>query len=347
MLKLVPISFLPLLLLPLLCTCDRAPEKGVVEPSRVSEPIQLKGEAMGSYYLITYLGDTIPYLQDRIDSLLVAYNLELSAWVPESKLNAFNKSESGVDISDTDHFVPNLEIARRVSSATDGRYDPTVAPLVKYWGFGTGAKRASAEINMTEVNELLLLVGLDKVALEGTILRKTLPGVELDLNASAKGYGVDLISELLTAAGRPNHLIDIGGEMRGGGTKGGKPWNIGIRLPDEDKTKIARAGVLPLSNGRAIATSGNYLSYYKVDGETFSHTINPQTGLVERNRLLSASVLGPNCATADAYATACMVFGPERALRLIEENPDLEGYFLVRGADGELETVKSSGLAEE
>lgn len=299
---------------------------------------------MGSYYRITYLGDSIPGLQNRIDSLLDAYNLELSAWVPNSKINAFNESESGIDIGGTDHFIPNLDVARRVSKATDGTYDPTVAPLVKYWGFGTGKPRETATINMLEVNELLLFVGLDKIILEGTMLKKSLPGVELDLNASAKGYGVDLIAQLLTNADRPNYLVDIGGEMRGGGAKNNRPWNVAIRLPDEDKRKITPAGVLPLSDGRAIATSGNYLSYYKVDGETFSHTINPKTGLVERNRLLSASVFASDCATADAYATACMVVGPERALQLVEANSELEGYFLVRGESGELETVKSSGL---
>ncbi|MCX8210066.1 MAG: FAD:protein FMN transferase [Lewinella sp.] len=333
-----------LLLLTFLCTCDRASKSPTVDQTAYGQPNKLVGEAMGSYYRITYLGDSIPGLQNRIDSLLDAYNLELSAWVPNSKINAFNESESGIDIGGTDHFIPNLDVARRVSKATDGTYDPTVAPLVKYWGFGTGKPRETATINMLEVNELLLFVGLDKVILEGTMLKKSLPGVELDLNASAKGYGVDLIAQLLTNADRPNYLVDIGGEMRGGGAKNNRPWNVAIRLPDEDKRKITPAGVLPLSDGRAIATSGNYLSYYKVDGETFSHTINPKTGLVERNRLLSASVFASDCATADAYATACMVVGPERALQLVEANSELEGYFLVRGESGELETVKSSGL---
>lgn len=338
---------LPLLLFTLLCTCDRAPVSNTSVESEVMPPInRMQGEAMGSYYRVTYVGDSIPGLRGRIDSLLADYNLELSAWVPNSTLTAFNQSEAGVDISQTRHFIPNLELARRVSAATDGAYDPTVAPLVNYWGFGTGKHRETGDVNMAEVQALLPLVGLHNVELDGTMLRKNAPGVALDLNASAKGYGVDLISELLAAAGRPDHLVDIGGEMRAGGTKYGQPWTVAIRLPDEDKRKIAQAGTLPLSNGRAIATSGNYLNYYEVDGEIFSHTINPKTGLVERNRLLSASVLAPDCATADAYATACMVVGPERALELINAHPELEGYFLVAGADGGLETRKSAGLTD-
>lgn len=335
-----------LLLLPLLlCTCDRAQETGKQETTDTPPPIhRLSGEAMGSYYRVTYVGDSLPNLQTSIDSLLDAYNLELSAWVPASRLNAFNQSETGIDLSGTQHFLPNLNLATRISTATNGAYDPTIAPLSKFWGFNTGTPRTSANVDATEVANLLTLVGMANVKVVNSQLTKSKPGVQLDLNASAKGYGVDLLSAMLTDRNRPNHLIDIGGEMRGGGNKYGRAWNVAIRLPDEDKSKIARAGTLPLRDGRAIATSGNYESYYKVDGETFSHTINPKTGYPERNRLLSASVLAPNCAIADAYATACMVLGPEGALALVEADSTLEGYFLIRADDGGLEIVKSSGL---
>lgn len=339
------LPFLTLLFLPLFSTCDRAPESAAETKVETPPPVhRLQGEAMGSYFRVTYIGDSIPRLAARIDSLLEAYNLELSAWVPTSKLTAFNESLEGIDLAQTMHFIPNLDLAKRVSQETKGAYDPTIAPLVNYWGFGTGTPRETSEVIMEEVKALLPLVGLENISMDGTMLRKSKGGVMLDLNASAKGYGVDLIAALLTAANRPDHLVDVGGEMRAGGTKYGRPWNVAIRLPDEDKSKVAQAGTLPLSNGRAIATSGNYLNYYEVDGEIFSHTINPTTGLVERNRLLSASVLAPDCATADAYATACMVVGAEQALELINARPDLEGYFLVAGEDGALETMKSAGL---
>lgn len=298
---------------------------------------------MGTYYRITYIGAAIPELQAQIDSVFIAYNLELSAWQADSKLNEFNASATGIDLAATLHWLPNLEIAQRINRETNGAYDPTVAPLMRFWGFGTAEERSSADYDPAEVDALLQRVGMDRISLEGTFLKKE-PGTELDLNASAKGYGVDLVSRLLTDAGRPNHLIDIGGEFRAGGTKYGRDWRVAIRLPDEDRAKVASAGTLPLANGRAIATSGNYLDYYEVDGKTFSHTVNPKTGLTERNRLLSASVLAPDCATADAYATACMVVGPENALALIEGKPELEGYFLVRGESGDLEVMKSAGL---
>ncbi len=336
-----------LLLLPLLCTCGLAKEDTERERGEALTRREVSGEAMGSYYRITYLGDSIPGLRFSVDSLLDAYNLELSAWVPTSKLSEFNQSVEGVDLNGTLHFIPNLELARGVSAATGGAYDPTIGPLVNYWGFGTGVKRTTKDDDPREIAELLKLVGWDNIRLEGSRLLKTRPGVQLDLNASAKGYGVDLLADLLEERGRPNHLIDIGGEMRGGGSKDGTPWRVAIRLPDEDRSRVTQGGTLPLEAGRALATSGNYLNYYRVDGETYSHTIDPRSGRVERNRLLSASIMAPSCALADAYATACMVLGPSAALELIENTEGLEGYFLVRAEDGEaLDILKTSGIED-
>lgn len=341
------LSLIPVLLLfaLLLGTCDRAPESAI-DAVRELPTQTLTGEAMGTYYRILYLGEEVPRLVPQIDSLLDAFNQELSAWVPGSTLNQFNESERGVDLSGQVHFLPNLALARSISAHTEGAYDPTVAPLVKYWGFGGGERRTSASIDSAEVARLTRLVGVDKLTVQDGFLSKPHPDIELDLNASAKGYGVDLLAELLEANGRDHYLIDVGGEFRAGGDKNGRPWRVAIRAPEEDVEIISQAGTLPLADGQGIATSGNYLNYYRVEGEIFSHTINPRTGYVERNALLSASVLAPDCATADAYATACMVLGPEAALELINDTPELEAYFLVGGEDGVLKTVVSTGLED-
>ena len=335
MIRCTRVPALLLLLLVVLLGCN-GPQNDTYQPAH-----RLSGEAMGSYYRITYLGEVLPGLQESVDSLLEAYNLELSPWVEESTISRFNRSDTGVSLAGTVHFLPNLELAERVVRATDGAYDPTVAPLVKFWGFGGGEQRKTAVVDSVAWDSARAQVGFDLIHFDDGFLHKAKPGVQLDLNASAKGYGVDLLSELLTERGRPDHLIDIGGEMRGGGTKNGKPWTVAIRLPEENATELAAAGTLPLEQGRAIATSGNYLNFYEVEGEKYSHTIDPRTGRVERNALLSASVLAPDCATADAFATACMVVGPVGALELVEGNGELEGYFLVGGAGGELEVVST------
>ncbi|MGB3801105.1 MAG: FAD:protein FMN transferase, partial [Lewinella sp.] len=212
---------------------------------------QLSGEAMGSYYRITYLGQRLDGLQESVDSLLDAYNLELSPWVDESTISRFNASRSGVSLAGTQHFQPNLQLAEEVVERTEGAYDPTVAPLVNYWGFGTGERRTSNDVDTVALNAIRENVGYELVKISGDSLIKDRPGVQLDLNASAKGYGVDLISDLLTERGRPNHLVDVGGEFRAGGTKNGRPWRVAIRLPEENVESISAAGTLPLEKGRA------------------------------------------------------------------------------------------------
>ncbi|PHI18976.1 hypothetical protein CEQ90_15155 [Lewinellaceae bacterium SD302] len=319
--------------------------------------LRLVGETMGTTYSVVLLSgelsagtDSKAYLAElkgTLDSALVALNDEVSNWEKNSTVVRFNASGTGINVVEAPHFLANYRLADRVSAATEGAFEPTILPLTDYWGFGSGRERIEAGVDTAEVIRRKALVGLDKIILEGdTFLRKTVPGVTLDLGGSAKGYGTDLItSVLIERYGLKNFLVEIGGEMFAAGRKAeGQPWKIGINVPREEAAFSAIAETMPLEN-RAVATSGNYRNYYKVGGETYSHTLSPVTGFPERNRLLSASVTAPDCATADAYATACMVLGPEAAMKLIETRPELEAYFLVRDEQDEgMVPLISSGL---
>jgi len=149
---------------------------------------------------------------------------------------------------------------------------------------------------------------------------------------------------MLEAKGVVNYLIDIGGEVLARGKNPrGQAWKIGINAPREDGKADEILAAVPLEN-RALATSGNYRKFYEVQGVKFSHTIQPKTGFPERNALLSASVFAPDAMTADAYATACMVLGPQKALELIRQHPELEAYLVIGGSQGNMEIRYSEGL---
>jgi thiamine biosynthesis lipoprotein len=90
-----------------------------------------------------------------------------------------------------------------------------------------------------------------------------------------------------------------------------------------------------------MATSGNYLQYYFVNGERRSHTIDPRTGSPVQHSLLSATVTAASCMRADALATACMVLGKKEALDMIERTPDAACYLIVADADT-LQVITSS-----
>lgn len=310
----------------------------------VEEVQIIRGETMGTYYQVSYVGAPIPYFQDQIDSLLRAINQEVSTYEPNSLITQFNKSAKGIALGEAPHFRANLQVAEKVFQSTEGAFDATVMPLVNFWGFGYTDERQGSMVDSAEVNRIRKFVGFDHVLLQGDSLLKDQPEVQLDLSACAKGYGVDEVARFLEASGLANYLVDIGGESR---AKGAKPddaiWRVGINVPDEDAAIYEIITAFPLEN-RSVATSGNYRNWYEVDGIKFSHTINPKTGFPERTELLSASVFHEQCAVADAYATSCMVLGVEKALSLAESNPEIELYLVFSRPDGSMETRYTSGL---
>jgi thiamine biosynthesis lipoprotein len=316
----------------------------------------IQGETMGTYYRVSYLGEEVADLQASLDSLLVALNLEVSTYIPEAFISRFNHGDLPAIEAETlqanPHFLANLELALEMAEMTDNNFNPTIMPLVNYWGFGYTSKRPVTAVDSNIVDSLMTFVGMDKFEYEPKIwspsaiqLDKAYPGTQLDFSAIAKGYGVDLVASYLQSRGIENYFVDIGGEVVARGNKGStdQPWRVGISIPKEDAAPTDLQTAVPLRD-QAVATSGNYRNFYEVEGQKFSHTINPFTGYPERSTLLSASILTTDCATADGLATACMVMGLEKAYEFIDSLPEVEGYFIYSNDTGELMTKATAGF---
>ena len=328
-----------------------------ITPPTATAYLDLSGETMGTYYRVKYLDSGQGNLKPAIDSLLLHLNtVEVSTYEPNSLITRFNRATEQVILSIDGpaataypHFVACYDNAATVTAATDGTFDPTIMPLVNYWGFGYDGRRQADAADSTVVDSLMRFVGFAKVrrtaAGDTVLLRKALPGVQLDFSANAKGYGVDAVGRLLEARGIDNYLVEIGGEdrARGKNDRGGW-WTVGVNTPSETASVRDFERVVALRN-YSIATSGNYRNFYEKDGQKVSHIINPKTGYPERRNLLSASVFAPDCMTADAYATACMVLGTERALALIESLPGVEALLIYGDAAGDFQQAETSGLA--
>jgi FAD:protein FMN transferase len=304
---------------------------------------------MGTYYRVTYFDPEGRDVQASIDSLLEAINAEVSTYIPTATISRFNQSAEAFELEGAQpHFRANFLRAREIYALTDGAFDPTVMPLVNYWGFGYTPKAPVTRVDSMVVDSLRQLVGFAAVlGLESpaqTKLKKPLPGVQLDFSAIAKGYAVDRIGVLLAERGIRDVLVDIGGEARAWGqSPRGDAWRMGINIPEEQADLKALFASLPLQD-RAMATSGNYRNVYTVGGQTFSHTIHPRTGFPERNTLLSATILADDCMSADALATACMVLGMEAARDLILQLPGVDGLLIFGGPDGTMQSWASPGL---
>ena len=314
---------------------------------------------MGTYYRITYGDSEQRNFQPGIDSLLQALNMEVSTYIEDATISRFNRADSSLSLFldpytgqedgyRNQHFLANFLKAKDVYAKTSGYFDPTVMPLVNYWGFGYTPKKPVEAVDSSRVDTMLLFVGFDKVQMaaagQDTLFRKALPGVQLDFSALAKGYGVDLVAEFLATRGVENYLVDIGGEaIARGKSARGDYWKIGINTPREDAAPDDIQTAVPLQN-QAVATSGNYRNFYEAGGVKYSHTINPKTGFPERNTLLSASVFARDCMTADAYATAFMAMGVDKAFALASQLPEVEAYFIFSTPDGAMGIRYTAGL---
>lgn len=325
-------------------------------PTTVTKVQAIQGETMGTYYKVSYVGTEIPNIKTSVDSLLVALNMEVSTYIPEAMISRFNHGDLPAIEAETlqaaPHFLANLKLSLKIAQATGGNFNPTIMPLVNYWGFGYTEKRPVTAIDSMKVDSLMAFVGLDKINYDSVIhspsaiqLDKSFAGTQLDFSAIAKGYGVDLVASYLRRRGINHYFVDIGGEVLAAGNKGStdQPWRVGIAVPEEDASPTDMQVAIPLVD-RAVATSGNYRNYYEVNGQKFSHTINPFTGYPERSNLLSASIMADDCATADGFATACMVMGLDAAYALIEAQTGLEGYFIYSDEKGQLQSKATEGF---
>ncbi len=303
------------------------------------------GPAQGTTYRVVLGGPrpaaTVAALQRAVDSLLADVDAAMSTYDSRSELARINRDRSGRAHPLSPALAEVLRDAVGVSRASGGAFDVTVGPLVDAWGFGVDGTLTRAPDD-TMLAGLRERVGWDKLRLAGDTLAKGHPALEIDLSAIAPGHTVDRISDLLVARGEPNHLVELGGELRARGrTADGRPFRVGIEEPDPASRRVRL--VVGLSD-RALATSGNYRDFHDVDGVRYVHTIDPATGRPVTHRLLSVSVLHDRCALADAWATALLVVGPERARALAEAN-GLDVLLLVAGEGGEVVEWTTPGFA--
>ena len=307
------------------------------------ELIRLEGTTMGTYYAVSLDTENdvdVVALRRKVDDRLAEINRQMSTWIGESEISMFNRHQ-GLDWFEiSEDFAAVVEQAHAIFVASDGLFDPTISPLVSLWGFADSRpRRIPAE---ADVAEALSNTGMRLVEIRNDppAIRKLVPGVQLNLSAIAKGFGVDSIAELLESEGYGSYVVDIGGEDRAGSPKlNGKAWRLGVESP------LGGLHQVVLLENCSIATSGDYRNFFSIEGRKFSHVIDPGTGWPVPDPPASVSVIHRSCMVADAWATALMVAGTEKGLHLAREQ-GLEVMFLDVSESGSL-VVHGTGRFSE
>jgi len=314
--------------------------------------IELSGLTMGTTYNIKIIPEkdsilSTKLIKQNIDSVLISVNYQMSTYLFDSEITQFNNHESTTSFTVSNDFSLVVERALYWSKLTDGAFDITLVPLLYLWGFGPGQASELGDIFPEEhaVQKRRTHVGYEKLTTNKYYLQKKDPFIKIDLNAIAKGFGVDAVYSFLESIGMNNIMVEIGGEVR---TKGenrkNEPWMIAVETPDlESAGSKTISWALPLES-KAMATSGDYRNYYEIDGIRYSHEIDPRTGYPAQTGVASATVVATNCMDADALATALIIMGAESGLQFIEKLEGVEAFLILREGNDNYRTIKSSGM---
>lgn len=286
----------------------------------------LTGETMGTSWTVKFLAEPRD-LQHEVQNELNLVVEQMSTWLPGSDLSQFNRAPVGAWQTLPSEFLAVLDNALRIANYTDGAYDPTVGPLVNLWGFGPEGQRHSPP-SLEQIEWARTRCGWKFLERDGQRLRKS-ADIYLDLSSIAKGFGVDQVARLLEREGITNYLVEVGGELRGFGTKpDGSPWWIDIERPSSEKSETIVA-----LHGLSVATSGDYRKYFEAEGLRYSHTIDPRTGYPVRHNVASVTVLHKECMIADAISTALTVLGVDEGMDYAIRQ-DFAALFIERTASG-------------
>jgi FAD:protein FMN transferase len=307
-----------------LCSC--------LETETSQTPIQLNGQTMGTSYNITIIDNPQDLSASRLERLveneLSVINNQMSNWNSNSEISRINKNSSNKAIPISQQLLAVLTAANEIHYKSDGAFDITSAPIINLWGFGPNLANKTIP-NQKQIDAALKLVGqadLIKITTNPSALLKQKKGVLINLSAIAKGHGIDRIASLLEMHGIKRFLVEIGGDLIASGTnRHGKPWSIGIELPNYELRTVQ--SIVKINN-QAMATSGNYKNFFKKDGIQYSHIIDPKMGSPIQHNTLSVTVLAKSAMFADGWATAMLAMGIENGMR-IANNHGIAVFFIT------------------
>jgi FAD:protein FMN transferase len=303
--------------------------------TKVRQYQTLEGQAQGTTFRIIYEDSLGQNYQVQVDSLFKVIDKSMSLWDSTSLISKVNANQE-YDKLDP-HFLKVYNTSKDIYDQTGGYFDITVGPLVRAWGFSF--KKGEAFPTQSKVDSLMTKVGFKKIGLSDQKIVKSNDEINIDFNAIAQGYTVDVMAEFLNQKGVSNYLVEVGGEIRASGLNAENHlWKVGIEKPQDERA----LEVVVALNNQSLATSGSYRKFFEKGGKRYSHAIDPFTGFPVDHNLLSISVIAPSAILADGLATAFLVMGLEKTKVFAEKN-NIEIFAIYEEA-GKLKTYASSGL---
>lgn len=310
-------------------------------------PYKITGLAQGTTYNASYFATDSLVTKAQIDSILNVIDLSMSLYQSQSHINKFNAAQSN-KVKVDEHMLAVLKKSFQINKETDGLFDITIQPLMRFWGFYKEKEphlQPKAIVLDRQIDSLKKILGMDKIKLSNDVLTKKNKGVEIDLNGIAQGYSVDVVADFFESKGIKSYVFELGGEIR---AKGPKPdqsvIKIGIEGPPENEFEEAKIKHVVSFTEGAITTSGSYRKFIAYQDKNYGHIINPKTGYPIHSEMISVTVFAKKAIDTDGYDNALMLMPIEKAIQFVEHKKDLEAYIIYKKADGKIADTLSTGF---
>lgn len=326
-----------LVLIGLLC-CSGCAREGLIKSSRV---------ALGTIVEITVTDKGKPrqHISEAINEAfdeITRIERTLSKYNPESEISQINSFAHIYPVRVSAETLDIIEKSKKFSYLTNGKFDITIEPLLKLWDYAV--KHKDRIPTQEKIHDALQIIGSNNIEIDWQEQSVALPDKEISLalGGIAKGYAVDRAIQTLKFNGIENALVNAGGDIYALGRRSAnEKWRVALQHPRKEHETLE---VLELEN-QAIATSGDYQRYFEVNGNRYSHIIDPETGYPCENVPASVTIIASDCLSADALATAVFVMGAEKGIELINSLDHTEAI-VVTVENNTLIFLTSSGLEE-
>ncbi|PTQ83930.1 thiamine biosynthesis lipoprotein [Trichococcus patagoniensis] len=305
------------------------------------EPYEKTEFLMGTYVTVRVYDEGKEFVLeeafDRVEDLAD----KITVNEPGSEVDAVNAAAGVEAIQLSEDVYPLVRSAWDYSEASDGNFDLAIGPITELWHIGFEDARKPEQ---SEIDAALTLVDYERVVLDDSAQTVQLAdaGMLLDLGAIAKGYITDQVKQLLVEEGVTTAIIDLGGNvyvLGGSPLREGESWNVGIQDP-----LAARGETIGKTKqkDRSIVTSGIYERYIEVDGVSYHHLMDPETGYPFDNDIAGVSIISDKSIDGDALSTLVFGLGMEAGLAYVNEREDIEAVFVTKDKN----VYVSDGLAD-
>lgn len=283
--------------------------------------------ALGTLCQVTFYASASRVAGEQFKAATVRWVAEFEArysrFLPESLISLINQS-AGQSWVELDEEADRLfALCQELYFLTRGAFDPTAMPLIKLWNWKANPPVVPTDAEIAAAKQL---AGWSKIQRRKGAIYLPREGMSIDLGGVGKEYAVDRVMQLGAQHGLNNVLVDFGQDLCMCGAPPSKPaWHIGL----EDPAKPGKCWVSLAVKDRAVATSGDYLRNFQINGRRYGHIIDPRTGYPVDNGCRAVSVIAPNCTIAGILSTSAFILGPTEGLNLIGSYMGADGCIIT------------------